>query len=35
MKHWHIDQVAWDRFDPTKVDPVVIPLVKAAAMASI
>jgi hypothetical protein len=32
MKHWHIDQVAWDRFDPTKVDPVVIPLVKAAAM---
>ena len=32
MKHWHIDQVAWDRFDPSKVDPVVVPLVKAAAM---
>jgi len=32
MKHWHIDQVAWDRFDPTKVDPSLIPLVKAAAM---
>ncbi|MBS0561211.1 MAG: ferritin-like domain-containing protein [Proteobacteria bacterium] len=32
MKHWHIDQVAWDRFDPAKVDPSLIPLVKAAAM---
>ncbi len=32
MKHWHIDQVAWDRFDLAKVDPAVIPLVKAAAM---
>src|ERR1700761_6196599 len=32
MKHWHIDQVAWDRFDPSKVDPEVVPLVKAAAM---
>ncbi len=32
MKHWHIDQVAWDRFDPAKVDPAVVPLVKAAAM---
>jgi hypothetical protein len=32
MKHWHIDQVAWDRFDPAKVDPAVLPLVKAAAM---
>ncbi|MGG5819284.1 ferritin-like domain-containing protein [Falsiroseomonas sp. HW251] len=32
MKHWRIDQVAWDRFDPTKVPPDVIPLVKAAAM---
>jgi rubrerythrin len=32
MKHWHIDQVAWDRFDPSKVDPAVVPLVKAAAM---
>ena len=32
MKHWRIDDVAWDRFDPTKVDPSVIPLIKAAAM---
>jgi len=32
MKHWHIDQVDWDRFDPAKVDPALIPLVKAAAM---
>jgi hypothetical protein len=32
MKHWRIEQVAWDRFDPSKLDPEVIPLVKAAAM---
>jgi hypothetical protein len=32
MKHWRIEQVAWDRFDPSKVDPGVVPLVKAAAM---
>jgi hypothetical protein len=32
MKHWRIDEVAWDRFDPTKVDSAFIPLVKAAAM---
>jgi rubrerythrin len=32
MKHWHIDEVAWDRFDTAKVDPGLIPLVKAAAM---
>ncbi|MCX8132365.1 MAG: ferritin-like domain-containing protein [Roseococcus sp.] len=32
MKHWTIEQVAWDRFDPAKVDPEVVPLVKAAAM---
>lgn len=32
MKHWTIEQVAWDRFDPSKVEPEVIPLVKAAAM---
>ena len=32
MKHWRIEDVAWDRFDPTKVDPELIPLVKAAAM---
>ncbi len=32
MKHWRIDDVAWDRFDPVKVDPELVPLVKAAAM---
>jgi hypothetical protein len=32
MKHWHIEQVAWDRFDPGRVPPEVVPLVKAAAM---
>jgi hypothetical protein len=32
MKHWRIEDVAWDRFDRSKVDPAVIPLVKAAAM---
>ena len=32
MKHWQIDDVAWDRFDPSKVDPAIVPLVKAAAM---
>jgi hypothetical protein len=32
MKHWHIDQVGWDKFDPSKLDPDIIPLVKAAAM---
>jgi len=32
MKHWHIDEIAWDRFDPSKVDPEIVPLIKAAAM---
>ncbi len=32
MKHWRIDEVAWDRFDPSRVDPEIVPLVKAAAM---
>jgi hypothetical protein len=32
MKHWRIDEVAWDRFDRSKVDAGVVPLVKAAAM---
>jgi hypothetical protein len=32
MKHWHIEQIAWDRFDPVRVVPEVVPLVKAAAM---
>ena len=32
MKHWRVEQVAWDRFDPSSVDPAIVPLVKAAAM---
>jgi hypothetical protein len=32
MKHWTIEQVAWDRFDPARVDPAIVPLVKAAAL---
>jgi hypothetical protein len=32
MKHWRIEDVAWDQFDPSKVDPAIVPLVKAAAM---
>ncbi|HTU54029.1 MAG TPA: ferritin-like domain-containing protein [Acetobacteraceae bacterium] len=32
MKHWNIDEVPWERFDAAKVDPAIVPLVKAAAM---
>ncbi len=32
MKHWRIDDLDWTLFDPTKVDPDVVPLIKAAAM---
>jgi rubrerythrin len=32
MKHWRIDEVAWDRFDRSKVDPDLVPAIKAAAM---
>jgi rubrerythrin len=32
MKHWRIDDVDWDRFDRTKIDPDIVPAVKAAAM---
>ncbi len=32
MKHWQIDDVHWDQFDPSKVDPDVVKLVKSAAM---
>ena len=32
MKHWRIEEVDWNRFDLTKVDPDVVPMVKAAAM---
>ena len=32
MKHWRLEDVAWDQFDPAQVDPSIVPLVKAAAM---
>jgi rubrerythrin len=32
MKHWQIEDVAWDRFDRTAVDQDLLPIVKAAAM---
>ena len=32
MKHWSLDDVAWDKFQPGQIDPDIVPLVKAAAM---
>jgi hypothetical protein len=32
MKHWRIEEVPWDRFDPSKLNPEIVALVKAAAM---
>ncbi len=32
MKHWRIEDVDWDRFAADKVEPEIVPLVKAAAM---
>ncbi|MBV8913290.1 MAG: ferritin-like domain-containing protein, partial [Acetobacteraceae bacterium] len=32
MKHWSMDDVAWGSFDASRVDPDIVPLVKAAAM---
>ena len=32
MKHWSLDDVAWTSFQPGRVDPDMVPLVKAAAM---
>ncbi|WP_240759292.1 ferritin-like domain-containing protein [Lichenicoccus roseus] len=32
MKHWRVDDLAWDRFDPSLVDPDVLLLVKAASV---
>ena len=32
MKHWTLEDIAWDRFDPSLVEPDIVPLVKAAAM---
>lgn len=32
MKHWQLEEVGWERFTPSQVDPDIVPLVKAAAM---
>jgi len=32
MKHWQIDDIDWSRFDASKVDPSVVPIIKAAAL---
>ena len=32
MKHWTLEQIPWSRFDPGRVDPEIVKLVKAAAM---
>ncbi len=32
MAQWSIDDIAWDRFDPAKVDPKIVPIVKAASL---
>lgn len=32
MKHWRLEEIGWDAFDPHLLDPNIIPLVKAAAM---
>ncbi len=32
MKHWTLEQIPWTRFDPDRVDPEIVKLVKAAAM---
>ncbi|MFN4282295.1 MAG: ferritin-like domain-containing protein [Alphaproteobacteria bacterium] len=32
MKHWTADDIPWDRFDPSKVDPDILKIVKAASM---
>ena len=32
MKRWHIDDLPWDRFDPSKIKPELVPLMKAAAL---
>jgi rubrerythrin len=31
-KHWTLDDIPWDRFDPARVDPEVVKVVKAASM---
>ena len=31
-KRWTLDDIPWDRFDPTKIDPDIVKVVKAASM---
>lgn len=32
MKHWDIEQIKWDKFNPSLIDPKIVPLIKAAAV---
>jgi rubrerythrin len=32
MKHWSLDDIDWDRFDPARVDPDIVRIIKAASM---
>jgi hypothetical protein len=32
MKHWRIEDLPWDRFDPERINPEIVPLIKAAAL---
>ncbi len=32
MPQWSIDDIAWERFDPAKVDPGIVPVIKAASL---
>lgn len=32
MKHWHLDQLEWENFDPSRVDPDMVAVVKAASV---
>ncbi|AOX18235.1 acyl-ACP desaturase [Kozakia baliensis] len=32
MKHWRIEQMDWDAFDASKVDPEIVPVIKAASV---
>ncbi|CAI3937846.1 Rubrerythrin [Commensalibacter communis] len=32
MKHWDMEQIKWDRFDPSLIDPKIVPLIKAASV---
>lgn len=32
MKHWTLEQIPWSAFDPTKVDPEIVKVIKAAAV---